>query len=57
MKPGDIVRLVWDRMGSDDDVLVVDIDSVPESGVPDLVKVLWNGNLVWLDERDVEVFV
>ena len=57
MKPGDIVRLVWDRMGSDDDVLVVDIDSVPESGVPDLVKVLWNGNLVWLDEKDVEVFV
>ena len=57
MNPGDIVRLVWDRMGSDDDVLVVDIDSVPEPGIPDLVKVLWNGNLVWLDEKDVEVFV
>ena len=56
MNPGDIVRLVWDRMGSDDDVLVVDIDSVPEPGIPDLVKVLWNGNLVWLDEKDVEMF-
>ena len=56
MKPGDVVRLVWDRMGSDGDVLVVDIDSIPESGVPDLVKVLWNGKLVWLDEDDVEVF-
>ena len=56
MKPGDIVRLVWDRMGSDDDVLVVDIDSTPEPGIPDLVKVLWNGNLAWLDEKDVEVF-
>ena len=56
MKPGDIVRLVWDRMGSDDDVLVVDIDSIPEPGIPDLIKVLWNGNLVWLDENDVEVF-
>ena len=56
MNPGDIVRLVWDRMGSDNDVLVVDIDSIPESGVPDLVKVLWNGNLVWLDEKDVEMF-
>ena len=57
MNPGDIVRLVWDRMGSDDDVLVVDIDSIPESGVPDLIEVLWNGNLVWLDEKDVEAFV
>ena len=56
MKPGDIVRLVWDRMGSDDDVLVVDIDSIPESGIPDLIEVLWNGNLVWLDEKDVEMF-
>jgi hypothetical protein len=56
MQPGDIVRLVWDRMGSDDDVLVVDIDSIPESGIPDLIEVLWNGNLVWLDEKDVEVF-
>jgi hypothetical protein len=56
MKPGDIVRLVWDRMGSDDDVLVVDIDSIPESGIPDLFEVLWNGNLVWLEEKDVEAF-
>jgi hypothetical protein len=56
MKPGDIVRLVWDRMGSDDDVLVVDIDSIPESGIPDLIEVLWNGKLVWLDEKDVETF-
>ncbi len=57
MKPGDIVRLVWDRMGSDDDVLVVDIDSTPEPGIPDLIKVLWHGKLVWLDEKDVEMFV
>ena len=55
MKPGDIVRLVWDRMGSDDVVLLVDIQSIPgPGGIPDIIKVLWNENLVWLDDNDVE---
>ena len=55
MKPGDIVRLVWDRMGSDDVVLLVDIQSIPgPGGTPDIIKVLWNENLVWLDDNDVE---
>lgn len=56
MQPGDLVRLVWDRTGSDDDVLVVNIDPVTEPGLPRLIQVLWNGILCDMLEDDVEVF-
>lgn len=56
MRPGDLVRLVWDRTGSDDDVLIVNIDPVNEAGFPRLIQVLWDGVLCDMLENDVEVF-
>ena len=56
MKPGDLVRLVWDRIGSDDDVLIVSIEPETESGFPRLIQVLWDGVLCDMLEDDVEVF-
>lgn len=56
MKSGDIVRLVWDRIGSDDDVLIVSIDPETESGFPRLIQVLWDGVLCDMLEDDVEMF-
>ena len=56
MKPGDLVRLVWDRIGSDDDVLIVSIEPETEPGFPRLIQVLWDGVLCDMLEDDVEVF-
>ena len=56
MKPGDLVRLVWDRVGRDDDVLIVSIEPETEPGVPHLIQVLWDGVLCDMLEDDVEVF-
>lgn len=56
MKPGDLVRLVWDRIGSDDDVLIVSIDPETEPGFPRLIQVLWDGVLCDMLEDDVEMF-
>lgn len=55
MKPGDIVRLVWDRIGSDDDVLLVSIEPETEPGFPHLIQVIWRGVLCDMLEDDVEV--
>ena len=55
MKPGDLVRLVWDRVGSDDDVLIVNIDPVTEPAFPRLIQVLWDGVLCDMLEDDVEM--
>lgn len=56
MKAGDLVRLVWDRVGSDDDVLVISIDPEIEPGIPRLIQVLWDGVLCDMLEDDVEMF-
>jgi hypothetical protein len=55
MKPGDIVRLVWDRIGSDDDVLLVSIEPETDHNFPRLIEVLWKGVLCDMLENDVEV--
>lgn len=55
MKPGDIVRLVWDRIGSDDDVILVSIDPPDEFDFPRLIQVLWKGVLCDMLENDVDV--
>ena len=46
MKPGDIVRLVWEKTGSDDDVLLVSIEPETDHNFPRLIEVLWKGVLV-----------
>lgn len=56
MKPGDLVRLVWDRIGSDDDVLIVSIEPETDLGFPRLIQVLWGGVLCDMLEDDVEMF-
>lgn len=55
MKPGDLVRLVPDRVGSDDDVLLVSIETDVDPGIPRLIEVIWRGVLTVLVEYDVEI--
>ena len=55
MRPGDLVRLVPDRVGSDDDVLLVSIETDVDPGIPRLIEVIWRGVLTVLVEYDVEI--
>lgn len=55
MKPGDLVRLVPERTGSDDDVLLVSIEPETDHNFPRLIEVLWKDVLTDFLENDVEV--
>lgn len=55
MKPGDLVRLIWEKTGSDDDVLLVSIEPETDHNFPRLIEVLWKGVLTDFLETDVEV--